>query len=133
MEQICNSTLAVTLTFKIDMIFIYLINCIYSLSFATVLTVLVWDSDSSSDASNTIYQTPTVVKVVRSKSRKLVRKSMSKKLKRTSTNKNIQKKQKSLSHNMLLAEESSKIKTKATSRNQLVRQGTSKKWKNKKL
>ena len=94
---------------------------------------VIWDSDSSDDALNTISQTPIVVKVVRLKSRKLVRKSMSKKLKRTSTNKNIQKKQKSLSPNMLLAEESSKIKTKATSRNQLVRQGTSKKWKNKKL
>ena len=98
---------------------------------------VVWDSDSSSDDSHNTSRSPedrpTVVKVVRSKPKKLVRKSTSKKLKRTSTNKNRLKKQKSLSLSMLSAEESSKIKTKATSRNQLVRQGTSKKWKNKKL
>ena len=73
-------------------------NGMHSLNISNVI----WDSDSSEDASNTISQTPTVVKVVRAKSRKLV-KSTSKKKKRTKTNRNLLKKQKLLSQNMLSA------------------------------
>jgi hypothetical protein len=94
-----------------------------------------WDSNSNSDDSQLTSTSPrdqlTIVKVVRTKPRKLVRKSTSKKLKRTKTNKNILKTQESLSQNILSADESSRIKTKAssTSQNQLMRQGTSKKLK----
>ena len=91
-------------------------NGMHSLNISNVI----WDSDSSDDASNTISQTPTVVKVVRAKSRKLV-KSTSKKLKRTNTNRNLLKKQKSLSQNMLSAVGSNKIKAKSNSRNKLER------------
>ena len=94
---------------------------------------MILDSDSSSDDSHITSPSagdqPTVVKVVRSKPKKLVRKSTSKKLKRMSTNKNRLKKQKSLSQDALSRGTSGKIKmkSKSNSRAKLERQGTSRK------
>ena len=97
---------------------------------------MILDSDSSSDDSHITSPSagdqPTVVKVVRSKPKKLVRKSTSKKLKRGNTNRNLSKKQKSLSQDALSRGASGKIKmkSKSNSRAKLERQGTSRKWKN---
>ena len=134
MSLLCNPTLSKT--FKIDIFLIFNWICVSSLSFATVSTVLVWESDSSSDDSHNTSRSPgnrpTIVKVVRSKPKKLVRKSTSKKLKRGNTNRNLLKKQKSLSQNALSRGTSGKIKmkSKSNSRAKLERQGTSRKWKN---
>ena len=73
-----------------------------------------------------------IVKVVKGKPRNLIRKSTSKKLKRGNTNRNLLKKQKSLSQDALSRGASGKIKmkSKSNSRAKLERQGTSRKWKN---
>merc|ERR1711907_677101 len=96
---------------------------------------MILDSDSSSDDSHltspSARDQPTVVKVV-GKPRNLIRKSTSKKLKRGNTNRNLLKKQKSLSQDALSRGASGKIKmkSKSNSRAKLERQGTSRKWKN---
>ena len=97
---------------------------------------MILDSDSSSDDSHltspSARDQPNVVKVVKGKPRNLIRKSTSKKLKRGNTNRNLLKKQKSLSQDALSRGASGKIKmkSKSNSRAKLERQGTSRKWKN---
>merc|ERR1711871_1057678 len=98
---------------------------------------MILDSDSSSDDSHLTSKSHgdqvdavnivKVVKVVKGKPRNLIRKSTSKKLKRANTNKNLLKKQKSLSQDVLSGGASGKIKlkSKSNSRAKLERQGTS--------